>query len=138
MPHAIRKGHIVNASYQAQQAYASTTSASLRTDRSTEYQAFSEIIRRLNRAARHQTAQFAELAAAIHDNRALWTILASDVASANNALPEALRAQIFYLAEFTDVHSRKVLRGDADVQALIDINTAVMRGLTTQRPAGTS
>jgi len=121
----------VNAFYQAQQAYSSSAQSPLRTDRSAEYQAFSEIIRRLSRAGRPNDGKFAELAAAIHDNRSLWTILASDVASTDNALPEALRAQIFYLAEFTDQHSRKVLRGEADVGVLIEINTAVMRGLSS-------
>lgn len=125
----------MNAFYQAQQAYSSSAQSPLRTDRSAEYQAFSEIIRRLSRAAKLGGATFAELAAAIHDNRALWTILASDVASADNALPEPLRAQIFYLAEFTDLHSRKVLRGEADVSVLIEINTAVMRGLSAAAAA---
>lgn len=120
----------MNAYYQAQQAYSSSAQSPLRTDRSAEYQAFSEIIRRLNRAAKEGGTQFAELAAAIHDNRQLWTILASDVASTDNALPETLRAQIFYLAEFTEQHSRKVLKGEADVSVLIEINTAVMRGLS--------
>ncbi len=118
----------MNASFQAQQAYASAASP-LRTSRSAEYQAFSEIIRRLGRVSDADATRFAEVASAIHDNRALWTILASDVASTDNALPDTLRAQIFYLAEFTDTHSRKVLRGEESVQALIDINTAVMRGL---------
>ncbi len=120
----------MNAYYQAQQAYSSSAQSPLRTDRSAEYQALSEIIRRLNRAAKEGGTQFAELAAAIHDNRQLWTILASDVASTDNALPETLRAQIFYLAEFTEQHSRKVLKGEADVSVLIEINTAVMRGLS--------
>ncbi len=116
----------MNATNLAQAAYAAVGSP-LRTDRSTEYQAFSSIIRRLSAARAPE--KFADLAAVIADNRALWTILASDVADAHNALPQKLRAQIFYLAEFTDLHSRKVLRGQADVQVLVDINTAVMRGL---------
>ena len=69
------------------------------------------------------------LARAIHDNRSLWTALAADVAIETNPLPRPLRAQIFYLSEFTAQHSRKVLAGDASVDVLIDINTAVMRGL---------
>jgi len=118
----------VNAIQQAHRAYTAGHSP-LRTSRSTEYDAFGDIVRRLDRAARNVGADFAALAAAIHDNRALWTVLAADVADADNALPAQLRAQIFYLAEFTDAHSRKVLRGEADVSALIDVNTAVMRGL---------
>jgi flagellar protein FlaF len=51
-------------------------------------------------------------------------------------LPRALRAQIFYLAEFTRQHTSKVLRGDAEVTPLIDINTAIMQGLAGHGTAG--
>jgi len=60
----------------------------------------------------------------------MWDTLAVNVVDENNALPKSLRAQIFYLAEFTTVHSRLVLKGNADAQPLVDINTAILRGLT--------
>ena len=69
------------------------------------------------------------MVAALHDNRQLWVTLAVDVADADNALPQDLRASIFFLAQFTEHHSHKVLRGESDVQPLIDVNTAIMRGL---------
>jgi flagellar protein FlaF len=72
---------------------------------------------------------FAALVRALHDNRSLWTTLAADVAVETNELSKPLRAQIFYLAQFTTEHSRRVIAGDATVDILIDINTAVMRGL---------
>ena len=75
------------------------------------------------------------LVTAIHENRRLWTILAGDVADDGNTLPEQLRAQIFYLAEFTGQHSAKVLSGKAGVEILIEINMAVMRGLRQQEAA---
>ena len=59
-----------------------------------------------------------------------------DVAEPTNLLPQPLRAQIFYLAEFTMHHSAKVLKGDASVAPLIDINTAVMRGLRGDQDLG--
>ena len=52
------------------------------------------------------------------------------------SLPPALRAQLFYLYEFTDQHSRKVLAGNASIEVLVDINTAVMRGLRGETGAG--
>jgi flagellar protein FlaF len=55
--------------------------------------------------------------------------MAADVSDVSNALPAALRAQIFYLAEFTEIHSRKVMNGDATADALIEINSAILRGL---------
>ena len=62
-------------------------------------------------------------------------MLAGDVADAANGLPKELRAQIFYLAEFTNQHSTLVLRGEGDVDVLVEINTAIMRGLRSQAGA---
>lgn len=112
----------------ARAAYAGPSVAT-RTARDIEYDAFARSTHRLGHAAADPDAGFSALAQAIHDNRSLWTALAIDVADEGNALPGPLRAQIFYLAEFTVAHSQKVLAGQADVKALIDINTAVMRGL---------
>ena len=58
------------------------------------------------------------------------------MAGAENELPQDLRARIFYLAEFTQAHSRKVLSEGASVDALVEINASVMRGLRQegQRP----
>jgi flagellar protein FlaF len=118
----------------ARTAYSSTATP-IRTHQSTEYDAFAKITRRLKSATDSGKSGFAALVAAIHDNRRLWALLAGDVAGADNALPQPLRAQIFYLAEFTLQHSAKVLDGSADAGVLVDINTAVMRGLRQQEEA---
>lgn len=55
--------------------------------------------------------------------------MAVQVADDENALTDDLRARIFYLAEFTAFHSTKVLKGEADIAPLLEINTAMMRGL---------
>jgi len=65
----------------------------------------------------------------MHENRQMWLILATDVAHEDNGLTKELRAQIFYLAEFTELHTAKVLRGQASAEPLIEINTAILRGL---------
>lgn len=124
----------MNAIQQARQAYA-PTQVSIRTDRSVEAQLVSQITARLRKASAGQPASFPALVTAVHENRRMWTALAADVAGRDNALPRALRAQIFYLAEFTEHHSRKILRREADVTALIDINTAILRGLNSQGTA---
>ena len=46
-----------------------------------------------------------------------------------NSLPVPLRAQLISLAEFVRRHSLAVLAGRARLGALIDINTAIMKGL---------
>ena len=117
----------MNATLQAQTAYGHQARA-IKTPRDTEYDAIAHITRRL-KAADGQTGRFAELAAAVHANRRLWTILASDVAHPDNPLPQDLKARLFYLAEFTDAHSSRVLSQSATAAPLIEINTAVMRGL---------
>jgi flagellar biosynthesis activator protein FlaF len=119
----------VNVIEQARQAYAPANNH-LRTDRSTELQVFSLTTSRLRMAATATPFDFSALAAALHENRRLWTLLAADVADDDNGLTPDLRAQIFYLAEFTAYHSRKVLKGEATVDALVDINLAIMRGLS--------
>lgn len=107
----------------------SDASAPIKTERSTEYQIFAQITHRLTKTSTDEIADFIDLAEAIHENRRLWTILATDVADKDNGLPAQLRAQIFYLAEFTESHSRKVLAKQASADALVEVNTAVMRGL---------
>jgi len=111
----------------ARSAY-SAAAIPTRTGRGTEYEIFARVTRRL-RQVQSGEGGFAALVRALHDNRSLWTTLAADVAVETNELSKPLRAQIFYLAQFTTEHSRRVIAGDATVDALIDINTAVMRGL---------
>ena len=113
---------------QAQNAYRDT-SGPIRTERDTEYDIIARATSRLKRAAARGRDGFGELAEALHDNRRLWTLLAADVAANDNALPRDLRARILYLSEFTRQHSSKVLRNRASVAPLIEINTAVLRGL---------
>ena len=92
----------------------------------------------LRSAADADPPDFPRLAQALHLNRQLWTRLAADVADAGNPLPDDLRARIFYLAEFTAAHSGRVLRGRASVDALIEVNLAVMRGLASDTPRAAS
>lgn len=114
----------MNAIELARQAYAPSPQT-LRTPRSIEAQLFSEITRRLS----NSKGNFPALVNAVHDNRQMWVTLAIDVADSDNALPSSLRAQLYYLAEFTELHSQRFLRGEVDVTALVEINTAILRGL---------
>jgi len=122
----------VNANRLAQSAYRDQA-RSVRTDRGLEYDAFARVTQRLVVAAGQDPRDIPNLAAALHDNRRLWTILATDVADAQNPLPAPLRAQIVSLAQFCHRHSSAVLTTKASLQPLIDINTAIMRGLSDRR-----
>lgn len=124
----------MNAMQSARAAYGAAAHP-IRTPRGAEYEAFARITSRLA-AAGGPAASFGDLASVVHENRRLWTALASDAAGEGNRLAPELRARILYLAEFTRLHSGKVLRAKAQLQPLIDINIAVMRGL--RGPAGGS
>jgi flagellar biosynthesis activator protein FlaF len=110
------------------------TNAHIRTPRSIEYDVLARATARI-KAACEEGVHFARLAEALTENNRIWTLFATDVAEANNGLPAMLRAQLFYLAEFTFLHTQKVLKGEATADALIEINTAVLRGLAGQGAA---
>lgn len=118
----------MNALSQARRAY-SAASAPTRTNRGTEYEAVARITARMRTAHSQGASGFAALAEALHENRKLWKIFATDVADPGNRLPQDLRARLFYLAEFTTHHTSKVLARRATVEPLLEINTAILRGL---------
>ncbi|SES72987.1 flagellar biosynthesis regulator FlaF [Oceanicella actignis] len=116
-----------NAAY-AHTAYGNAQTG-LRTPRQDEYRVFAQVTSRISDAAERGKEAFPDLARALYDNNRLWAALAADVLLDSNPLPVDLRARIFNLAEFTRQHTLRVLAGDADPAVLVDINTAVMRGL---------
>ena len=103
--------------------------APVRTDRTHEYDLLARCTLQLSAAWSRRKQDFAGLATALTENLQLWSALAADVAEAGNGLPAPLRAQLFYLYEFTAGHTRSVLDERGSVEVLVDINTAVMRGL---------
>ena len=113
---------------QAQSAY-DLNRHSLRTDPAAEYDTFLRITSAIKRNMELGDSGFSGLVSALHQNRRLWTILATEVADKSNKLPAELRAQVFYLAEFTEVQTRKVLRKEGSAEILVEINTSIMRGL---------
>lgn len=103
-----------------------------KTPRSIEYDLLARVTQRLVAAWPKRSERFHLLAAALDENQRIWSTLASDVAGPENGLPAKLRAQLFYLYEFTVLHSRAIRDNKASVEILIEINTAVMRGLRGQ------
>lgn len=118
----------VNIHNMAQSAYGRPATP-VRSLRSVEYDLFARVTKRLTAAWTTRSTDFSGLVHALHDNTTMWRTLASDVAEPENGLPKALRARLFYLYEFTAQHSPKILDDKASVDVLVDINTAVMRGL---------
>lgn len=119
----------MNTLQMARAAY-DTASAPIRTNHSIEYETIARATRDLKMSGAR--SDYPAFVRALHNNRTMWALLAIDVADGGNRLPPELRAQIFYLAEFTANQTRRVLNQDASATALIDINTAVLRGLRQQ------
>ena len=100
-----------------------------KTPRNLEYDLLARITQRLTAAWALRRTNYAAMLSALDDNLRMWSVLAADVAETSNGLPAKLRAQLFYLYEFTAKHSRAVRDDGASIEVLVDINTAVMRGL---------
>lgn len=103
--------------------------APTRTARAAEYEVIARVTRRLAAACTQRKQDFPGFIAALAENERLWSTLAMDVADDGNALPQGLRARLFYLYRFTADHSRKIRHEGANPEVLIEINTAVLRGL---------
>lgn len=101
--------------------------------RSIEAQLFAEITAGLVRAQRAGKPGFQDLVAALHKNRTLWEALLADLAQDSNVLPTPLKAQLIRLGHFVRQFTVGVLKGEDDVQALIDVNNAILEGLRAIR-----
>ncbi|KIC32987.1 flagellar biosynthesis regulator FlaF [Leisingera sp. ANG-S5] len=118
----------MNALLKAKSAYSAAKSPT-RTAKNFEYEVIARITRRMITATQKGRGGFNELATALNDNRKLWSIFTVDIASKGNPLPDDLKQNLFELGEFTRQHTTKVLQRKADVRPLVEINTAIMRGL---------
>ena len=118
----------MNATMKAQRAY-STAAAPTRTSKDIEYDAMARITHKIRSSAQKGSVGFNSLVEALHDNRKLWDIFAAEVSDASNPLPPDLKARLFYLAEFTRHHTTKVLANQDSVDALVEVNTSVLRGM---------
>lgn len=118
----------MNALLKAKSAY-SAAKTPTRTAKDFEYEVVARITRRMITAAQQGRDGFQDLASALNDNRKLWSIFTSDLALKSNPYPDELKLSLFELAEFTRQHTSKVLQRKANVRPLVEINTAIMRGL---------
>ncbi len=104
--------------------------------RDTEYRLFGEVTRALMDVAEDEPPpNAAARMAALDWNRRLWTTLAADCAKPDNALPEPVRAQIISLGLWVARHTSAVVRREGEMELLIDVNRAIMQGLTPQSEA---
>lgn len=103
--------------------------------RSTEYRLFAQVTRSLMQASETDKLDIKTRIDALDWNRRVWTNLATDCASADNQLPDQVRAAIISLSIFVSKHTSVVMRGEDDFEVLIDINKTIMQGLAPQAGA---
>ena len=109
-----------------------TTAARSENPRATEYRLFAQVTRALMAAKDLPKEDVKGRASAVDWNRRVWSNLAIDCASADNKLPEGLRAGIISLSIFASKHGSLAMREPAALDDLIDINRTIMQGLMPQ------
>lgn len=98
-------------------------------DKEIEYALFRQITEALEAVSVSTEFAPAAWADAISRNQQLWTIIAADLLSPANALPDELKRSLIYLSEFVRRTSLKVLAGEDGLSDLIEVNRTVMAGL---------
>ena len=108
--------------------------------RAIEQQVLSRITGALIAADRDKQDDRAGFMRAVSKNLEFWSVIATCVADASNALPPPLRAQIFYLFEFTRAHTARLFDGDpaATTDILVEINRNIIAGLKGEPETGAS
>ena len=99
--------------------------------RDTEYRLFAQVTNALIEAKDLPPTHQKKIKS-IDWNRRMWSTFSADCGATGNQLPKELRASIISLAIWVSKHSSKVMRGEAETEALIRINKTVMEGLKAQ------
>jgi flagellar protein FlaF len=115
------------------QAYQKTQRQS-ESPRDAEYRLFGQVTHALIEADKASRTDFKKLVDALDWNRRLWSTLAVDCSGSANQLPPNVRAQIISLSIWVSRFSSEVAKNRGSLEPLIDVNRAIMAGLS-QRPA---
>jgi flagellar protein FlaF len=103
--------------------------------RDLEYRLLGQVTRALMDANALDPADFVGRIDALDWNRRVWSALANDCAQQGNVLPAAVRAQIISLSIWVGRHTSQVMRREATIEPLIDVNRAIMQGLAASAAA---
>jgi flagellar protein FlaF len=105
------------------------------TPRDVEYRLFAQVTRALLDVKSKPREDLRAWIDVLHWNRRIWAALADDCAQPGNALPEATRAQVISLSLFVHRTTSQVMRREADVDTLIELNRTMMQGLSNRPEA---
>jgi len=79
------------------------------------------------------TQRHVRLCEAVYQNTRLWLTLLEDLNNPGNRLAPDLKGRLASLAATSVRHGRNVVTGKATLNLLVDINRAIMAGLTQAR-----
>jgi flagellar protein FlaF len=119
----IRTGSVV----MLQQAYRKAQTIAER-PRAVEHRLMTEITGEMI-AARAAGRRREALMPALHRNREVWSTFSAVCGAAGNQLPKSLRASMISLSIWVDRFTSDVVAGREPIDALIDVNLAVIEGL---------
>jgi flagellar protein FlaF len=105
------------------------------TPRDVEYRLFAQVTRALLDLKSTPRENLRVWIDVLHWNRRIWAALADDCASPANALPEPTRAQIISLSLFVHRTTSQVMRREADLDVLVELNRTMMQGLSARPEA---
>lgn len=117
----------------------SRTIKSTATPRDVEFRLLAQVTAALIKArerlqeAHNKPAVMAEVMDALNWNNQVWDTFVEDVGTEGNMLPRELRAAIVSLGIWVSRETGLVGSGDGDIESLISVNKAIMRGLNPQR-----
>lgn len=105
------------------------------TPRDVEYRLLAQVTaalmkaRELRESSGRDPRRMAQLMDALNWNNQVWDAFVEDVGSEGNMLPRELRAAIVSLGIWVTRETGMVAAGEGDIDALIAVNKAIMRGL---------
>jgi len=105
------------------------------TPRQIEHRIFSRLTAELGRyrGVMDPYALTDEMKSAVWENQRFWQAMRADLVVPDNGLPRDVRATLLSIGGWVDAHSAKVLAAQATVDALIDVNENIMKGLASSR-----
>jgi len=65
----------------------------------------------------------------LEQNQKFWLALRGDLIHPDNALPGEIKGTLINLSYWVDRQTVSILKGEADVQPLVDVNRSIMDGL---------
>lgn len=100
--------------------------------RQTEYRLFVLVTRNLLET---KDQRGAKQIGALNWNRRVWSSLKFDLVAPGNRFPDALKGKLISIALWVEKYTSRAMRGEVDIQPLIDVNRSIIEGLNPAQPA---